>query len=385
MNNEIFNEDAYNRINSLKVPQVIAKELAKYSPDFVAEYRKYGNMLRNKKFREQNKDTINAKRKISRSLNKPIETIPTIIDPDNVDTSIVRDNKQFVKIKELNPNTLNNYISVIKNIYSKYHNEPLSDDADILKLLRNEKYDPKKLLKNNMYIVDNIKDIALNYPAYLNILHNIFSRLNGKNLKILRDTIYPYAIEYKKAYTDNRDKAIVNTDLTDKISFDTADVIANSKKIDNIYDKLIYLLSFLIPTRRLYDYRICRIAYKAGDLNDLNYNWYYQGNIYINNTKNKDRIVLELPYEINAIVNQLPNDTDYILGKLYSQSTLSHKFNIITKNIYDTPFGALEIRKLYATYNLKTGAETGNTKLMKANARLMGHSLGQSMDYVVKT
>ena len=384
MNNETFNEDAYKRINSLKVPQVIAKELAKYSPDFVAEYRKYGNMLRNKKFRDQNKNIINAKRKISRSLNKSIVTIPTIIDPENVDTSIVRDNKQFVKINELNPNTLNNYISVIKNIYSKYHNIPLDDDADVLKLLRNEKYNPKKLLKNNMYIVDNIFDIALNYASYLNILYNIFSRLNGKNLKLLRNTIYPYAIEYKNAYTENRDKAIVNSELTDKISFNTSDVIANSKKIDNIYDKLIYLLAFLIPTRRLYDYRICRIASKISDLNDLNFNWYYQGKIYINNTKNKDNIVLDLPSEIIDVINLLPNDTDFILGKLYSQSTLSHKFNIITKYIYDTPFSALEIRKLYATYNLKTGAETGNTKQMKTNARNMGHSLSQNMDYVVK-
>jgi hypothetical protein len=81
----------------------------------------------------------------------------------------------------------------------------------------------------------------------------------------------------------------------------------------------------------------------------------------------------------------LPVDTDYILGNIYNEPTLSKKFRQITENVYGTPFNALDIRKLYATYNLKTNADSGNTKLLKANARIMGHSLSQNLDYVLKS
>jgi hypothetical protein len=372
------------RISSL-TPYEVRRELQNKSPEWRLNYDKLKRKVRNTAYHTTSKDINNAKRRDKRKVNKPIETIPTIINPDDVDTNIKRPSINLINIEDLNPNTISTYISVIKSIYSKYHNDTLADDAEVLKLLRDEKYEPKRLLKQNMYIVENIKDIALNNPSYLNNLYGIFVRLNGKNLKILRETIYPYSKEYKKIYDENRDKAVVNTELTNKISFDKIDVLQNAEKSRDIYEQLIYLLMFLMPTRRLYDYRITRIATKSGDINHLNYNWYYQGNIYINNTKNKDMMVLELPNEINVVINQLPPYTDYILGKRYGESSLSEKFRNITKHIYGTPFNAVDIRKLYASYNLKTNAETGDTKQMKANARNMGHSLSQNMEYVVKT
>lgn len=372
------------RISSL-TPYEVRRELQNKSPEWRLNYDKLKRKIRNTAYHTNSGEINNAKRREKRKVNKPIETIPTTINPDEVDTDITREYKDSVNIAKLNPNTINTYISVIKSVYSKYHNNNLTDDAEVLKLLRDEKYEPKKLLKQNMYIVENIKEIASNNPSYLNNLYSIFSRLNGKNLKILRETIYPYSTEYQKVYNDNRDKAIVNTELTSKISFDKDDILKNYLKCNDIYDQLIYLLMFLMPTRRLYDYRITRIATKSNDINKLDFNWYYQGKIYINNTKNKDMMALELPNEIINIINQLPPDTDYILGKKYSESTLSEKFRRITEHIYRTPFNPVDIRKLYATYNLKTNADTGDTKQMKANARNMGHSLSQNMAYVVKS
>lgn len=372
------------RISSL-TPYEVRRELQTKSPEWRLNYDKLKRKIRNTAYHTNSGEINNAKRRDKRKVNKPIETIPTTINPDDVDTNITRDYKDGVNIAKLNPNTINTYISVIKSIYSKYHKDTLTDDAEVLKLLRNEKYEPKKLLKQNMYIVENIKDIVSNNPSYLNNLYSIFSRLNGKNLKILRETIYPYSTEYQKVYNENRDKAVVNTELTSKISFDKDDVLENDLKSRDMYEQLIYLLMFLMPTRRLYDYRITRIATKPSDINYLDFNWYYQGKIYINNTKNKDRIVLELPNVINVVINQLPPYTDYILGKRYGESSLSEKFRQITEHIYGTPYNALDIRKLYATYNLKTNAETGDTKQMKANARKMGHSLSQNMEYVVNT
>ena len=45
-------------------------------------------------------------------------------------------------------------------------------------------------------------------------------------------------------------------------------------------------------------------------------------------------MVLDLPNEIVEIINLLPADTDYILGKSYSESSLSRKFAKITENVY---------------------------------------------------
>ena len=383
-------EELFNQIHSLANPSLISNKLKEYPREFVDNYRKYFHKLRVAKSRELNKDKINqarreARRLLNKTIEKPIQHIDKPIDIDAVDTSIKRNYKASTKIAKLNENTADNYIKTIKALYPKYHNDkPLADDAEILKLLNGVKYNSTKLYKQNKYIIDNIKDIATNHSSYLTKLYSIFSRLNGKNLKQLREAIYPYMTAYNANYTENRSNVVVNKEMTSKISFDTKDVIENANKINDVYDKLMYMLLFLMPTRRLYDYRITRIATKKGDIEDMKYNWYYQGKFYINNTKNKKMMILDVPREIIDVINQLPPDTDYIFGKLYNAPTLSRKFAKITNDIYGNSFNAVDVRRLFATYNLKTAGNTGDTKTMRDNARKMGHSLDEHLNYAVK-
>ena len=58
--------------------------------------------------------------------------------------------------------------------------------------------------------------------------------------------------------------------------------------------------------------------------------WYYQGKIYINNTKNKVNALFDVPFEIINVINVLPNNSYYILGKTYLASGLSRMFGDIT-------------------------------------------------------
>ena len=51
MENVIFSEEIYREINNLKVPSLIAKKLKGYSAEFKAAYNRYGNKIRNRKFR----------------------------------------------------------------------------------------------------------------------------------------------------------------------------------------------------------------------------------------------------------------------------------------------------------------------------------------------
>ena len=383
-------EELFNQIHSLTNPSLISNKLKEYPREFVDNYRKYFHKLRVAKSRELNKDKINQARRetrrlLNKTIEKPIQHIEKPIDIDAVDTSIKRDYKASTKITKLNENTIDNYIKSIRAIYHKYHNDkPLNDDAEILKLLNGVKYNSTKLYKQNKYIIDNIKDIATNYSSYLPKLYSIFSRLNGKNLKQFRESLYPYMTAYNANYAENRSNVVVNKEMTSKISFDTKDVIENANKINDVYDKLMYMLLFLMPTRRLYDYRITRIATKKGDVEDMKYNWYYQGKFYINNTKNKKMMILDVPREIIDVINQLPPDTDYIFGKLYNAPTLSRKFAKITNDIYGDPFNAVSVRKLYATYNLKTAGDTGDMKKYNETAKQMGHSTSENANYSLK-
>jgi|LakMenEpi03Aug12_release.lakeMendotaPanAssembly.Ray.scaffolds.fasta_scaffold13832_16 hypothetical protein len=384
------NEQLFNQIHSLANPSLISKKLKEYPREFADDYRKYFHKLRVAKSRELNKDKINearreARRLISKSTVKPIQHIDKPIDIDAVDTDVKREYKAGAKITKLNENTIDNYIKSIRAIYPKYNNDkPLNDDAEILKMLNGVKYNSTKLYKQNKYIIDNVKDIATNYPSYLPKLYSIYSRLNGKNLKQLRESLYPYMTAYNANYTENRSNVVVNKEMTSKISFNTADVIENANKIDDAYDKLMYMLLFLMPTRRLYDYRIMRIATKKGDTDDMEFNWYYQGKMYINNTKNKQKMILEAPNEIIGVINQLPADTDYIFGKLYTAPTLSRRFATITNDIYGDPFNAVDIRKLRATYNLKTAGDTGDMRKYNETAKKMGHSTAENANYSLK-
>jgi len=383
-------EYLFNQIHSISNPSLISKKLKEYPHEFVDNYRKYFHKLRVAKSRELNKDKINKARREMRKLKnetivKPIQHIDKPIDIEAVDTDIKREYKAGAKITKLNDNTIDNYIKSIKAIYPKYNNDkPLNDDAEILKMLNGVKYNSTKLYKQNKYIIDNIKDIATNYPSYLPKLYSIYSRLNGKNLKQLREAIYPYMTAYNANYTENRSNVVVNKEMTSKISFDTANVIENANKIDDVYDKLIYMLLFLMPTRRLYDYRIMRIATKKGDTDDMVFNWYYLGKMYINNTKNKKVMVLDIPNEIINVINKLPLNTDYIFGKFYNAPTLSRKFAKITNDLYGDPFNAVDIRKLYATYNLKTAGDTGDMKKYNETAKKMGHSTSENANYSLK-
>lgn len=383
-------EELFNQIHSLANPSLISNKLKEYPREFVDNYRKYFHKLRVAKSRELNKDKINQARRetrrlLNKTIEKPIQHIEKPIDIDAVDTSIKRDYKASTKITKLNENTIDNYIKSIRAIYPKYHNDkPLNDDAEILKLLNGVKYNSTKLYNQNKYIIDNIKDIATNYSSYLPKLYSIFSRLNGKNLKQFRESLYPYMTAYNANYAENRSNVVVNKEMTSKISFDTKDVIENANKIDDVYDKLMYMLLFLIPTRRLYDYRIMRIATKKGDTDDMAFNWYYQGKFYINNTKNKKMMILDVPREIIDVINQLPPDTDYIFGKFYNAPTLSRKFAKITNDLYGDPFNAVSVRKLYATYNLKTAGDTGDMKKYNETAKKMGHSTAENANYSLK-
>jgi hypothetical protein len=391
------NTDAeYIRISTLTIPE-IRKELANKSPEWKLQYYKLKRSQSNGKY-HANKRIINntkrreqAKEKREQAVNiKPIiraEPIP--LNVDDIDFTAKREYKNALPIENLTDTTKRLYVNVLKAVYKRFHDgEDIPNDAEIIKYITNTelnfKHNTVKIYKQNIYIIDNIEDIAKSHSAYLPVLYAIFSRFTGAKINKFREVIYPYMSAYNENYHENRANVKVNNELINKINFDVNEITANIAKLDDIYEKIIYALMFLLPTRRLYDYRIMRIASKSGDTQNTAFNWYYRGKLFINNTKNKKTAIFSIPLEIVGLINNLPDDTDYILGKAYSESVLSRLFAKITLTVYGTPYNALDIRKIYASDNLRKAGETGNIAEFVNNAESMGHSVSETLKYAVK-
>jgi hypothetical protein len=392
-------EAEFARIKGLGNGSHIAKELKFKSFEFRDAYQKKGKKERNDKYHGHAKDKINEgrreKRKIMKEagllqVEKPITHIITPLNVEEIDTTAKRTYAANKKLKDLTESSIKTYGDIIKSIYSKYHDKPMPDDAEILKYLLGEKHDARKMYKQNEYIIKNIKDIAENHTTSLPQLYALFSRFNTKKLKEIREVIYPYKTAFQKHYEEHRNDFEINEEEVSKISFTKEDVLTNAEKIDLPRMKVLYMLMFMLPTRRLGDYRITYMADNEEDLKNEKYNWYYNNKIYINNTKDKKKIILDIPDEIVGIINseiigsEMPSSSKHLILNV-SQSYLSELFSKMMVNIYGSHFTATMIRKLYASYNLKTAGETGNVKQMLKNQGEMGHNLHQHLQYVIPT
>ena len=380
--------EKYLEISKIGNSRLIATELQKYSSEFREQYKLFGAKLRNKKYRDENSKKLNDARNKKRSDLKPIITKTYEVkdlDIEAVNLDVKRHYSNNLKIKDLKPNTVKTYKAVIKKLYKEYNTDELTDESDMIKYLNGypkSKYSITELKKDFEFIIPNIKDIAKKHNKSINIIYAVFSGL-GYGFKNIKDHLYPYVLDAQKKYDEGRERIIQDKEAVSKISFLDQDIINNLEKVEYPYDKVIYSLMFAMPTRRLHDYRFTKNASDIKDIEDVNFNWYYDNKIYINNTKNKKQIILILPKIIIDLINKLPvfGSYDYILGKAYDEAVLSSKFRSIMIKLYGSGFTASDIRALYISYNLTKG---GNLSDLKENAVLQGHSLSENLKYAIK-
>ena len=395
MNNDIFSEEIYKEINNLKVPKLIANKLKEYSAEFNTAYKKYGNMLRNKKFREHNKDNINNKRKeqrakIRRESIKPIEHIVEPLNIAKVELTATRGYKKdrALNVCKLKDSTISNYKSVIKTLYSKYNKTQIEDTNDIIKMLEGKKYSANVIYKDFKFIISDIENIAINNTGYLSNIYSIFSLFKQKRLIKIRDVVYPYFKAHGEQYRENRHNNIINNEEIEKISFNPEDINDNINKIEGAYNRLLYALMFKLPTRRLADYRNMKISKEIPINLDKEYNYYYDGKIYIYNTKNKKNMIQDISGEdiILKLIKELPEDTIYIISgkERCSQPKLTKIFSKITKGIYGTTFNSRDIRKISATLSFNNITCVEDIGKFKKEAKNRGHSTNEALEYVLK-
>ena len=368
-----MDKEQYNRISSLGTSYLIAQALKELTADQRKAYTRIGNAIRNKAYRDANKDTINPRRREQRKGTNAIEKIP-IPTPEIVDLKpIKKRTKPLNKNQDITEGTLKNYVSIMKTIYKDHYNNDIDENDDVLKMLRWEKYNYKNIKQTFDFINKDIKGFVSKYFNRLNVIHSVFARVYG--MSKLVNQLYPYLLQSTKNYEVNRSK-IANVDDV-AISFDKNTILDNMNKLDDRIDMLIYGLYFLIPTRRIGEYINTKIAKSDADINDLKHNWYYQGKIYINTSKTKASIVIDLPEVIDLNIDD--ND-EYLLGKKYTSNTITTKLSNITKKIYNKQFKPNEIRHLYASYINNKGAS-----LSEREASTNGtHSITQQLKYVYR-
>lgn len=296
------------------------------------------NRLKAKEYYEKLK---NNKIIISDEKDKPFELVK--LEP--IDKRINPINKSI-----LLEDTIIHYFNIMKNIYKKYNKKDLEDDNDLNNVLRNLPYNYKKLNNEFDFLRKDLFNVIKDNYNYINVIYSVITRFKyfDKTVKEL----YPY-IQIKQESYDNKrinEKPDINVmNKITKLSFNKEDIINNINNPDfNLtpFEKLIYGLFTLFPTRRAIDYRRMIITDKE-PINDFSYNYYYDKKFYFFLTKNKKIQVFDVPDELD---NLIIKNSYFLLGKQYPESSLSKEIMKIFKKIYGIAISAVEVRRLFATY-----------------------------------
>ncbi len=253
---DMENFDAeFARIAELNNPPLVSQELHKKSDAFKTAYHALRRKMRNDKYRANNKEKINENRREKYKAKKEAEITPIVatipkVELTDVNLEIKRE-KPAVRRKndELSDNTKTAYIRVVKKLYKHYKKEELPENDHLLKYLNGVDYNTTYIWKNHSYIIENAEDIFEKYQSEIPHLYSVFSKFRGKKLPLIAEKLYPLMTAVNKNYADNRGKDIyVNEDAIKKVSFDRADVLENLEKLTDPTDRILYALTFLLPT-----------------------------------------------------------------------------------------------------------------------------------------
>lgn len=340
--------------------------------------------------RRQRKNEYQREWRAKKQSNEPKETESVISKPvlsvslDNIDP--LKKKPKKAKKTELKDSTINSYTSKLRAFHKRMTGLQLSQN--MIDAIEGNEYDKKAIQDEFKYIENKIDYIKEHEINAIPTLCKIFAKFVGfaKLIKILT----PMKWKIEEALEVRRNDTTINQE--DMISFDRQEVLANALKLTDDYEKIMYLLMMLIPTRRFDDYRTMTYYEKEdnkvyknidekllADIVKRVGNYYDDEYMYIKdtNTKNKKSITIKIP---NEIIDLIPH-TGCILGYEYSASALSVKFSNLMKKIYGKKIGALDLRRMYLTSINNSGASYIQRKEV---ADAVGNSIVEGIRYSLK-
>jgi hypothetical protein len=365
---EISNDISNEIINEIKGGIVKKKKVAK------------GNVVSNREYRMRKNDIINMRRRENRIKNKAVITPKPLYECEKILKGVDKLPEHKVKKGEKKEGkkevTKKTYISFIRQFYKRNTGEELGEEDDIIKSIREERYNAQRVSKQFKGILNDKFDEIRKRPYEVNNLFKIFNGIRG--FTEINKRLYAYVLEYGKQYEEKRSIAIVEEKEDLEISFEEEEIMKNIEKIVNRTDKIIYGFIFLIKGR-LNDLRMLRIARDKEETMNIEYNYIYDNKIYINNTKNGKGRVIEMPDGFMRLCEGIKEG--YLLGSLMPQSTLSQRLQRITMEIYGKVYTYLNIRHINAT---QINARGASLKEREETSMKAGHSVEQQLRYVYK-
>jgi len=382
------------------------------------ELKKQKHREANKKYREANKQKIhdyNIKYNQTIKETKPIkeEPRPTPINIKKILTETKINKRSKRKINEIIPSfktrdenisqtTLNDYIAKCNIIHRIFTNKILSKSlkVQLINLLNNNDFDEPLILSQMPYINNDIEPtintLRTHYKNdntlknYINILVVITSHLKTLN-KSVYQTLTKLNIYLNEVITDKRKENKINNEDENKIiDLEPSTILQNINKLDNINDKLIYVLYCLFPARRL-EWRLTKIILdETTNINDVKYNYLILKNgkyqIIFNNYKTATTYGRQIfNIENNELTNIL---NDYIIKSMLlngdflfslrtnrkkeiSQSNFSTLISNVFKKVYNIPISVRFLRMSHITSYLLKNPTIKEIELL---AYKMGHS-----------
>ena len=335
-----------------------------------------GNVVSNREYRMRKKEIINMNRRMKRIKDKAVITPKPEYDCEKILKAVDKLPEHKVGKEGKKDVTKKTYISFIRQFYKRNTGEELGDDEDIIKSIREERYNAQSVSKQFKGILNDKFDEIRRRPYEVNNLFKIFNGIRG--FTEINKRLYAYVLEYGKQYEEKRSIAIVEEKEDLEISFEEEEIRKNIEKIINRTDKIIYGYIFLIKGR-LNDLRVLRIARDKEETLNIEYNYIYEDKIYINNTKNGKGRIMEMPEEFKRLCEGIKEG--YLLGSLMPQSTLSQRLQRITMEIYGKVYTYLNIRHINAT---QINARGASLKEREETSMRAGHSVEQQLRYVYK-
>ena len=294
-------------------------------------------------------------------INKPVLEVSL----ENTDPLKYKPKK--AKKTDLKDSSIATYTSKLRAFHKRMTGLPLSQN--MIDAIEGKEYDKKAIQDEFKYLYEKVNYIKEHEINAIPNLCKVFTKFAGfvKLIKILT----PVKRNIEDAEVIRRNETTIKEE--DMISFDKQQVLANALKLTDNYEKIMYLLMTLIPTRRLDDYRTMTYGRSDGNYFDDEF-------MYIKDTatKNKKSIVIRIP---NEIIDLIPH-TGYLFGTDYTASTLSVKFSNMMTKIYGKKIGALDLRRIYLTTINNSGASFVERKNI---AEAVGHSVEESIKYSMKT
>jgi len=329
-----------------------------------------------RRYREKNREKINEERrgeKDKRAILRIESLIPSIDELRKIKpVNRLPDRKEG----DIQEQTKDKYIEYIKVFYKEYVGEIIDDDHDIIKKIKGLKYKSKELAnKLKKIIEDKYEDIIVKNYRTIHIFYSILRGIRG--LTEIEKKLYGVVKHSADTYQQGRSKIKFDIEAINDVKFDEEEIKKNLEKLDSIADKIMYGYT-MVFNRRLYDLQNT-VKIEVSEVDDTTN--YIKGNMwYINKTKNKVKIELELPEYLMELVKEV-GDREYILGKLYHKSTVSQMFNSIMLKIYGKIYTANNMRHIYIT-QINQGGKS--FKELNDLAKQSGHTITEQQKYIYR-